>query len=243
MPAWSADLGSRPIADPCAYLPVVTSTANAAVRFRPSSSTRSLALSGESRSKKPLCRLRLDLRWGSSLPGSGPSPFACGPGTDYLEAMAHRDEQTITWTWQGAEIVPRPDPRGQPAPAPCCCRPELDLDPPGDGAAAGAALGAFRHRQHRLAGLRRPAAAQARLDAGAHGRLPRLCAAGALPEPGDDRRRRATLPATCCAMRRATPGCAGRLVLLAPTWRGPLPTMMQGPSPGSPRSAAGSTCP
>jgi pimeloyl-ACP methyl ester carboxylesterase len=27
------------------------------------------------------------------------------------------------------------------------------------------------------------------------------------------------------------PGCAGRLVLIAPTWRGPLPTMMQGQRP------------
>lgn len=29
----------------------------------------------------------------------------------------------------------------------------------------------------------------------------------------------------------ANPGCAGRLVLLAPTWRGPLPTMMKGRKP------------
>jgi hypothetical protein len=165
--------------------------------------------------------------------------FACGPGVHYLEAMAPRDKQTITWTWQGAKIsLGLTGPRALLPPALSSILTRRELAP-----LQARLAERFANRQHRLAGVRRPPAAQARLDAGAHGRLSRPCAARALPAAGDDRRcgPRHGIRAPSCDSgsglgrppRPARPDLAGP----------PCRACFRPASPGSPRSAAGSTCP
>jgi len=144
--------------------------------------------------------------------------------------VAHPDEQTVTWSWQGAEVV-------------------LGLTREGAGPRA-LLLPALSSISTR----RELAALQARLAE----RLATVSADwpgfGDRPRPRLDwtpaamadflafaLRELCPSPAVIVAAGHAAghvlrhaarnPGCAGRLVLLAPTWRGPLPTMMQADRP------------
>ena len=99
----------------------------------------------------------------------------------YLLAMAEPLEQTIAWSWNGAEVILGQTRAGQRPARAAAAGSELDLDPRRTGAAAGAPRGPVRDGQHRLAGFRRPAAAPGRLDAGDPWRFSRVCAPGGVP--------------------------------------------------------------
>jgi pimeloyl-ACP methyl ester carboxylesterase len=144
--------------------------------------------------------------------------------------MAVADEQTISWSWQGAEIVLGTTREGS-----------------GPGALLLPALSSISTRGEMAALQRRLAErfATVSTDWPGFGDRPRPFVdwTSAALESFLDFVLRELCPnpaiivaaghAAGYVLRHAAreAGCAGRLVLIAPTWRGPLPTMMQGQRP------------
>jgi pimeloyl-ACP methyl ester carboxylesterase len=148
----------------------------------------------------------------------------------YLEAMADFDEQTLTWSWHGAEVALGVSRGG--------AGPRALLLP---------ALSSISTR-HEMAAL------QARLAERFATVCPDWPGFGDRPRPFVDWTPAALADFVGFALRELcpdpelivaaghgagyvlrhaahAPGCAGRLVLIAPTWRGPLPTVMGGEKP------------
>jgi pimeloyl-ACP methyl ester carboxylesterase len=165
------------------------------------------------------------------LVGEEPSEAFCPHAReDYLEAMAEPDEPTIAWSWNGAEVVlgltrMGAGPRALLLPALSSISTRRELAPLQERLAArfdtiSADWPGFGDRPRPMVDWT-PEIMGAFLAFA----LEKVC-----PEP-------AVIVAAGHGaghvLRHAarSPGCAGRLVLLAPTWRGPLPTMMQARRP------------
>jgi pimeloyl-ACP methyl ester carboxylesterase len=165
----------------------------------------------------------------SAVKGSGgPAPgFAPARPAAYLQSMPDAREQTITWFWNGTEVALGVS-RGGAGPRALLLPALSSISTRKEMAALQAALGArfatvatdwpgFGDRPRPFVDWR-PAVMEGFLAFA----LRELC-----PEP------EVIVAAGHGAgyvLRHAAqdPGCARSLVLIAPTWRGPLPTMMQG---------------
>ncbi len=147
-----------------------------------------------------------------------------------LKGMAHPDEQTITWSWNGTEVTlglsrEGVGPRALLLPALSSISTRREMAPLQSRLAArfatvSADWPGFGDRPRPFVNW-----TPATMDAFLAFALRDVC-----PEPAMIV---AAGHAAGYVLRHAArnPRCAGRLVLVAPTWRGPLPTMMQGERP------------